>query len=64
MVQAANKQKRPFGLVVSGEAEGLQSALQRIIGPGLLLGLVGGALGGLGLLAGLLVGGLVGYVEI
>ena len=33
MVHTADNPTRPFGLVVSGEAEGLQPALERIIGP-------------------------------
>ena len=33
MVETQRNSRRPFGLVVSGEAERLQPALQRIVGP-------------------------------
>ncbi len=34
MVAALNQRKAPFGLVVSGEAEAWQNALEQIVGPG------------------------------
>jgi DNA-binding NtrC family response regulator len=33
MVAAINEKKGPFGLVVTGEAEGWESALEQIVGP-------------------------------
>lgn len=34
MVATLNKRKPPFGLVVSGEAEAWQNAIEQIVGPG------------------------------